>query len=217
MRCIGNCIRQHRFQRLKGRGIESMVECGRVVKEILHAVDRVNAQAIHQALLFSNPSPSSRLVTIDEKAKNISAVSQDIQQEIQAVVDGKNAQYIQDYLKEIRLKLLNRSCIKFSAVCERTINEIFRVTDSIDAQFIAQWLAQRSTANPINTLKILEPNPPRTPDICNINSAEAQPRLQIYSNGVIRVNLDAPESVEPESAEDAPDNTEDTAIDNAPK
>jgi len=213
LRCLENGIREHRFQRLKARCIECMMERGNITREIFNVVGRVNAQAVHQALSLL-PQPSSRLITIGEKAKNIIAVSQDIQQGIQAVTDRITTQYIQDYLKKIHFKQLKTSCLNIDVECGLIVREIFETTDRLDAQFIAQWLAQRSTANPINTPRIPEPNPPRSLGILNTNSAEAQPRLQIYSNGVIRVNLDAPESFEPDSAEDAPDNIEDTAIDN---
>ena len=217
LRCIGNCIRQHRFQRLKGRGLESMVECGRVVKEILHAVDRVNAQAIHQALLFSTPSPSARLITIDEKAKNIIAVSQDIQQEILAAVDCKNVQYIQDYLKKTRLTQLKASCLELRVECDLTIREIFEATDRLDAQFIGQWLGRHNLPRLLVGKEKVSPVRSHNPGIIRINLDDPEPPQWTGSNGVIRINLDDPPPSELNPAEGASDNPDDVATDNAPK
>lgn len=217
LRCIGNCIRQHRFQRLKGRGLESMVECGRVVKEILHAVDRVNAQAIHQALLFSTPSPSARLITIDEKAKNIIAVSQDIQQEILAAVDCKNVQYIQDYLKKTRLTQLKASCLELRVECDLTIREIFEATDRLDAQFIGQWLGRHNLPRLLVGKEKVPPVRSHSSGILRINLDDPEPPQWTGSNGVIRINLDDPPPSELNPAEGASDNPDDVATDNAPK
>lgn len=217
LRCIGNCIRQHRFQRLKGRGLESMVECGRVVKEILHAVDRVNAQAIHQALLFSTPSPSARLITIDGKAKNIIAVSREIQQEILAAVDCKNVQYIQDYLKKTRLTQLKASCLELRVECDLTIREIFEATDRLDAQFIGQWLARHSQSQLLVRQEKVSPVRSHSSGILRINLDDPEPPQWTGANGVIRINLDDPPPSELNPAEGASDNPDDVATDNAPK
>ena len=217
LRCFENSIHQHHFQRLKGRGIESMVECGRVVKEILHAVDRVNAQAIHQALLFSTPSPSARLITIDEKAKNIIAVSQDIQQEILAAVDCKNVQYIQDYLKKTRLTQLKASCLELRVECDLTIREIFEATDRLDAQFIGQWLARHSQSQLLVRQEKVSPVRSHSSGILRINLDDPEPPQWTGANGVIRINLDDPPPSELNPAEGASDNPDDVATDNAPK
>ena len=42
LRCLENSIRQHQLQLLKKRSTGVLVECGSVIREILHAVDRVN-------------------------------------------------------------------------------------------------------------------------------------------------------------------------------
>ena len=47
LRCLENSIRQQ-LQLLKERSTGVLVECGSVIREILHAVDRVNVQAIYQ-------------------------------------------------------------------------------------------------------------------------------------------------------------------------
>ena len=217
LRCLESGIRQHRFQRIKARGIESMVECGRVIKEILQAVDRVNAQAIHQALLFSTPSPSSRLITIDEKAKNIIAVSQDIQQEILAAVDCKNVQYIQDYLKKTRLTQLKASCLELRVECDLTIREIFEATDRLDAQFIGQWLGRHNLPRLLVGKEKVSPVRSHSSVILRINLDDPEPPQWTGSNGVIRINLDDPPPSELNPAEGASDNPDDVATDNAPK
>ena len=217
LRCLENSIRQHSFQRLKGRGIESMVECGRIIKEILHAVDRVNEQAIHQALLFSAPQPSSRLVTIDEKTKKIIAVSQDIQKEILAAVDHRNFQYIQEYLDRRRLTQLKASCLEIRVECDSTIREIFEATDRLDAQFIEQWLARHSQSQILVGKESVSPVLSHSPGILRINLDAPEPPQWAESNGMIRINLDDPPPSELNPVEGASDNPDDAATDYAPK
>lgn len=215
LRCLKSSIHQYRFQHLKARGIENMLECWRIIKEILYAVDRVNAQAIHKALLLSTPQPSLRLITLDTKVKNIITVSQHIQQEIQAAVDGKNSQYIQEYLKRARLRPLKASCLNISVECDRTIREIFQATDRLDAQFIEQLLARHSTTKLINAqgIPLLKGT---LPCVVRINLEEDEPSQWIESNGVVRTSLDTPETSGPALTEGAPDNSDDTETNNAP-
>ncbi len=217
MRCLENSIHQHHFQRLKGRGIESMVECGRVVKEILHAVDRVNAQAIHQALLFSAPQPSSRLVTLNEKSKDIFAVGQSIQKEILAAVDHRNFQYLQEYLDRRRLRQFKASCLELRVECDHTIREIFEATDRLDAQFIGQWLGRHNQSQLLVGKEKVSPVRSHSSGILRINLDDPESPQWTGSNGVIRINLDDPPPSELNPAEGAPDNPDDVATDNAPK
>ena len=206
LRCLESSISQHRLQRIKEPSMEIIVECGRVIKEILYAVDRVNAQAIHKALLLSAPQPSSRLITLGTKVKNIITVSQHVQQAIQGAVDRRNAQYIQDYITGMRLRQLKASCLEIRVECDRTIREIFKATDRLDAQFIEQFHARRNEANRIDSQGITESD--NRPSIVRIGPAEPQPRRRILGNGVILVNLDVPEpfnpniKAEPDSPED---------------
>jgi len=217
LRCLENGIRQHRFQRLKARCIECMMEHDHITREIFNVVGRVNAQAIHQALLFSTPSPSARLITIDEKAKNIIAVSQDIQQEILAAVDCKNVQYIQDYLKKTRLRQFKASCLEIRVECDRTIRETFEATDRLDAQFIEQWLGRHNQSQLLVGKEKVSPVRSHSPGIIRINLDDPEPPQWAESNGVIRINLDDPPPSELNPAEGASDNPDDVATDNAPK
>lgn len=210
LRCLKSSIRQHRLQRLKEPSMEVIVECGRVIKEILYAVDRVNVQAIHKALLLSASQPSPRLITLDTKVKNIITVSQHIQQEIQAAVDGRNSQYIQEYLKRARLRPLKASCLNISVECDRTIREIFEATDRFDAQFIEQLHARRNAANRIDSQGITESD--NRPSIVRIGPAQPQPRRRIFGNGVILVNLDVPKPFNP-NVKAEPDSPEDDVPD----
>lgn len=216
LRCLESSIRQHRLQRLKEPSMEVIVECGRVIKEILYAVDRVNAQAIHQALLLSTPQPSSRLVIFNEKVKNIIAISQNIQVEIQSAVDHRNVQYIQEYLDRRRLRQLKASCLNIRVECNRTIREIFEGTDRLDAHFIEQWLARHSAPNFIDEQGIPLLKPPYCPYVARINLENDEPPQWIESNAVIRTNLDTPGTPGPDPTEGAPDNSDDTEINNAP-
>lgn len=216
LRCLESSIRQRRLQRLKEPSMEVIVECGRVIKEILHTVDRVNAQAIHKTLLFSAPQPSSRLVTLTEKAKDIIAVGQSIQKEILAAVDHRNVQYIQEYLDRRRLREFKASCLDIRVECDRTIREIFEATDRLDARFIEQWLARHSAPNFIDEQEISLLKPPYYPYVVRINLENDEPPQWIESNGVIRTNLDTPETSGPDLAEGAPDSPDDTEINNAP-
>lgn len=215
LRCLKSSIHQYRLQRLKEPSLEVIVECWCVIKEILYAVDRVNAQAIHKALLLSAPQSSPRLITLDTKVKNIITVSQHIQQEIQVAVDGRNSQYIQEYLKRARLRPLKASCLSISAECDRTIREIFQATDRLDARFIEQLHARHSTTKLINARgrPLLKGT---LPCVVRINLEEDEPSQWIESNGVIRTNLDTPETSGPDLTEGAPGNSDDTEINNAP-
>ena len=215
LRCLESSISQHRLQRIKEPSMEIIVECGRVIKEILYAVDRVNAQAIHKALLLSAPQPSSRLITLGTKVKNIITVSQHVQQAIQGAVDRRNAQYIQDYLTGMRLRQLKASCLEIRVECDRTIREIFKAIDRLDAQFIEQLLARHSTTKLINAqgIPLLKGT---LPCVVRINLEEDEPSQWIESNGVVRTSLDTPETSGPALTEGAPDNSDDTETNNAP-
>ena len=216
LRCLESSISQHRLQRIKEPSMEIIVECGRVIKEILYAVDRVNAQAIHKALLLSAPQPSSRLITLGTKVKNIITVSQHVQQAIQGAVDRRNAQYIQDYLTGMRLRQLKASCLEIRVECDRTIREIFKATDRLDAQFMEQLLARHSATKPINAqgIPLLKST---MPCVVRISLEEDEPSQWIESSGVIRVSLDAPEPSCPNPIENDPDNPEDVVTGFAPQ
>lgn len=216
LRCLESSICQHRLQRLKGPSMEVIVECWRVIKEILYAVDRVNAQAIHQALRLPTPQPSSRLVIFNEKVKNIIAISQNIQVEIQSAVDHRNIQYIQDYLNGMRLRQLKASCLDIRVECDRIIQKIFEATDRLDVRFIEQWFARHSALNFNNEQRISLFKPPHCPYVVRINLEDNKPSQCIESNGDVRTNLDSQETPGPSLTECVPGDPDDIEINNAP-
>ena len=216
MRCLEHSIRQHQVQLLKKRSTEVMMECGSVIREILHAVDRVNAQAIHQAHLISTPHPSSRLSALAEKTASIISVSHNIQQEILAAVDRSNVQYIQDYLNKTRLKQLKASCLNVCVECGFVVREIFEATDRLDARFMEQWLAQHSatkTTDEQGAYRILHLH---SPGIHRMSLENPEPPQRAEHNGVIRINLDALEPSGPDYPEAVSDNSDDAATDFEP-
>ena len=209
LRCLENGIRQHQVQLLKKRSIGVMVECGSVIREILHAVDRINAQAIHQAHLISTPHPSSRLSALAEKTASIISVSHNIQQEILAAVDRSSVQYIQDYLEKTRLKQLKASCLNVCVECGFVVREIFEDTDRLDALFMEQWLARHSVTKIMHEQGAPLILPLHSPGVIRMNMENTEPQPRAKSNGVIRITLGAPEpsgSDYPEAASCTPDN-----------
>lgn len=209
LRCLENSIRQHQVQLLKKRSTEVLVECGSVIREILHAVDRVNAQAIHQAHLISIPHPSSRLSALAEKTASIISVSHNIQQEILAAVDRSNVQYIQGYLEKTRLKQLKASCLNVCVECGFVVREIFEATDRLDARFMEQWLDRHSASRILNEQGAPLSLPLHRPGVIRMNLVNPEPLQRAKSNSAIRINLDAPEpsgSDYPEAASSNPDN-----------
>ena len=209
MRCLENSIRQHQVQLLKKRSTEVLVECGSVIKEILHAVDRINAQAIHQAHLISTPHPSSRLSALTEKTASIISVSHNIQQEILSAVDRSNIQYIQDYLEKTRLKQLKASCLNVCVECGSVVREIFEATDRLDALFMEQWFARHSATKIMHEQGAPLILPLHRPGIIRMRLEKPEPLQRAKANSAIRINLDAPEpsgSDYPEAASSNPDN-----------
>ena len=208
LRCLEHSTRQHQVQLLKKRSIGVMVECGSVIREILHAVDRVNAQAIHQALLLSTTSPSSRLNALTEKTRSIISVSHNIQQEIWAAVDRSNVQYVQDYLNKTRLRRLKAPCLNVCVDCGFVVREIFEATDRLDALFMEQWLAQHSATKIMDQQGANRILPLHRPGVIRMNMENTEPPPRAKSNGVIRITLGAPEpsgSDYPEDASSTPD------------
>ena len=208
LRCLENSIRQHQLQLLKKCSAGVLVECGSVIREILHAVDRVNAQAIHQAHLISTTHPSSRLSTLAEKSRNIISVSHNIQQEIMAAVDRRNVQYIQDYLEKTRLKQLKASCLNVCVECGFVIREVFEATDRLDALFTEQWLARHSATKIMHEQGAPLILPLHRPGVIRMKMENPEPPQRAKSNGVIRITLGAPElsgSDYPEDASSTPD------------
>ena len=208
LRCLENSIRQHQLQLLKKRSTGVLVECGSVIREILHAVDRVNVQAIYQAHLISTTHSSSRLNALAEKSRSIISVSHNIQQEIMAAVDRRNVQYIQDYLEKTRLKQLKASCLNVCVECGSVVREIFDATDRLDALFMEQWLARPSTTKTTDEQGAHRILPLHNPGIIRMNMENTEPQPRAKSNGVIRITLGAPEpsgTEYPEAASSSPD------------
>ena len=210
LRCLENSIRQHQLQLLKERSTGVLVECGSVIREILHAVDRVNVQAIYQAHLISTTHSSSRLNALAEKSRSIISVSHNIQQEIMAAVDRRNVQYIQDYLEKTRIKQLKASCLNVCVECGFVVREIFEATDRLDALFMERWLAQHSATKIMHEQGAPLILPLHRPDIIRMSLDNFVPPQRAESNGVIRITLGAPEpsgKEYPEAASSTPDNT----------
>ena len=216
LRCLEHSIRQHQVQLLKKRSTEVLVECGSVIREILHAVDRVNAQAIHQAHLISTPHPSSRLSALAEKTASIISVSHNIQQEILAAVDRRNVQYIQDYLEKTRLKQLKASCLNVCVECGSVVREIFEATDRLDALFMEQWLARPSTTKIMDEQGAPLVLPLHRPGILRMSLENSVPPQRAESNGVIRINFEALEPSGPDYPEDASSTPDSAATDFEP-
>ena len=208
MRCLENSIRQHQLQLLKERSTGVLVECGSVIREILHAVDRVNVQAIYQAHLISTTHSSSRLNALAEKSRSIISVSHNIQQEIMAAVDRRNVQYIQDYLEKTRIKQLKASCLNVCVECGSVVREIFEATDRLDALFMEQWFARHSATKIMHEQGAPLILPLHRPGIIRMSLDNFVPPQRAESNGVIRITLGAPEpsgKEYPEAASSSPD------------
>ena len=216
LRCLEHSIRQHQVHLLKKRSTEVMMECGSVIREILHAVDRVNAQAIHQAHLISTPHPSSRLSALAEKTASIISVSHNIQQEILSAVDRSNIQYIQDYLEKTRLKQLKASCLNVCVECGSVVREIFEATDRLDALFMEQWLARPSTTKTTDEQGAHRILPLHSPGIHRMSLENPEPPQRAEHNGVIRINFDALEPSGPDYPEDASSTPDSAATDFEP-
>ena len=216
MRCLENGIRQHQVQLLKKRSTEVLVECGSVIREILHTVDRVNAQAIHQAHLISTPHPSSRLSALAEKTASIISVSHNIQQEILSAVDRSNIQYIQDYLEKTRLKQLKASCLNVCVECGFVVREIFEATDRLDALFMEQRLARHSATKTTDEQGAHRILPLHSPGILRMSLENPEPPQRAEHNGVIRINLEALEPSGPDYPEDASSTPDSAANDFEP-
>jgi len=213
LRCLEHSTRQHQVQLLKKRSIGVMVECESVIREILHAVDRINEQAIHQAHLISTPHPSSRLSALAEKTASIISISHNIQQEILAAVDCSNVQYIQDYLEKTRLRQLKASCLNVCVECGFVVREIFEATDRLDALFMEQWLARPSTTKIMDEQGALLILPLHNPGIFRMSLVNPEPPQRAEHNGVIRINLDAPEPSGPDYPAAVSDNSDNAATD----
>ena len=209
LRCLENSIRQHQLQLLKKRSTGVLVECGSVIREILHAVDRVNVQAIYQAHLISTPHSSSRLNALAEKTRSIISVSHNIQQEIMAAVDRRNVQYIQDYLEKTRIKQLKASCLNVCVECGSVVREIFEATDRLDALFMEQWFARHSATKIMHEQGAPLILPLHRPGIIRMSLKNPEPLQRAKANSAVRINIDAPEpsgSDYPEAASSPPDN-----------
>lgn len=209
LRCLENSIRQHQLQLLKERSTGVLVECGSVIREILHAVDRVNVQAIYQAHLISTTHSSSRLNALAEKSRSIISVSHNIQQEILAAVDRRNVQYIQDYLEKTRLKQLKASCLNVCVECGSVVREIFEATDRLDALFMEQWLARHSATKIMHEQGAPLILPLHRPGIIRMSLKNPEPLQRAKANSAVRITLGAPEpsgSDYPEAASSTPDN-----------
>ena len=209
LRCLENSIRQHQLQLLKKRSTGVLVECGSVIREILHAVDRVNVQAIYQAHLISTTHSSSRLNALAEKSRSIISVSHNIQQEILAAVDRRNVQYIQDYLEKTRLKQLKASCLNVCVECGSVVREIFEATDRLDALFMEQWFARHSATKIMHEQGAPLILPLHRPGIIRMRLEKPESLQQVKANSAVRINIDAPEpsgSDYPEAASCTPDN-----------
>ena len=184
------------------------MECGSVIREILHAVDRVNVQAIYQAHLISTTHSSSRLNALAEKTRSIISVSHNIQQEIMAAVDRRNVQYIQDYLEKTRIKQLKASCLNVCVECGSVVREIFEATDRLDALFMEQWFARHSATKIMHEQGAPLILPLHRPGVIRMKMENTEPPQREKSNGVIRITLGAPElsgKEYPEAASSSPD------------